>query len=303
MKFSIRTKLLLGIVVVNLLGGVVTMVYLHQSYSGGVAADATRALERENATWMAIQNYGVDELGPLTDPKNAASYVSELKKISGADYALLLDKSVLDKTTYATQRQALGLSNNFDEGGRYVQVALTNSSWTKEFQFSPAADTIPVTGKLIGVKNGACSRTCHGSVTGQGDYWGVTWSKKPGITEADGVVPVSSGGRRIGVLYSIQNFSEQADAARSSILRTIFVISITLLGAAIVIGMMMDTWVFRRLNKMTAAIEDLSVRVAGGDFDAHFEPDGTDDEIGEFEKFFARFMDLISATVKSLSNR
>ena len=65
--------------------------------------------------------------------------------------------------------------------------------------------------------------------------------------------------------------------------------------------MMMDMWVFRRLNNMTAAIEDLSVRVAGGDFDAHFEPDGTDDEIGEFEKFFARFMDMISATFKALS--
>lgn len=291
----------MGIVLVNLLGGVVTMVYLHQSYSGGVAADATRALERENASWMAIQNYGVDELGPLTDPKNAASYVSELKKISGADYALLLDKSVLDKTTYAAQRQALGLSNNFDDGNRYVQVALTNPSWSKEFQFNPAADTIPAKGKLIGVKNGACSRLCHGSVTGQGDYWGVTWSKKPGITEADGVVPVSSGGKRIGVLYSIQDFSEQADAARSSIIRTLFVIGITLLGAAIAIGMMMDTWVFRRLTKMTAAIEDLSVRVAGGDFDAHYEPDGTDDEIGEFEQFFARFIDLVSATVKSLS--
>lgn len=301
MKFSIRTKLLAGVVLVNLLGGVVTMVYLHQSYSGGVAADATRALARENATWMAIQNYGVDELGPLTDPKNATSYVSELKKITGADYALLLDKSVLDKTTYATQRQALGQSNNFDEDGRYVQIALTNPSWAKEFKFNPAADSIPVNGKLVGVKNGACSKLCHGSVTGQGDYWGVTWSKKPGITEADGVVPVSSGGKRIGVLYSIQNFSEQADAARGSIIRTIFVIGITLLGAALVIGMMMDTWVFRRLNRMTTAIEDLSVRVAGGDFDAHFEPDGTDDEIGEFEQFFARFIDLISATVKSLS--
>ena len=83
MKFSIRTKLLLGVVLVNLLGGVVTMVYLHQSYSGGVAADATRSLARENATWMAMQTYGVDELGSLTDPKGATAFVSEMKKITG----------------------------------------------------------------------------------------------------------------------------------------------------------------------------------------------------------------------------
>jgi HAMP domain-containing protein len=301
MKLSIRSKLLLGVVLVNLLGGIVTMLYLHQSYSGGVAADATRSLVRENAAWLAIQTYGSDELGPLTDPKAAAAYVSEMKKITGADYALLLDRSALDRTTYAAQRQAAGLPDNFDESGRYVQIALTNNAWTKEFQFNPAPDKVPAMGRLIGVKNGACSKTCHGSVTGRGDYWGVTWSKKPGITEADGVVPVSVGGKKIGVLYSIQNFSEQADAARTSIIRTILVIGITLLGAALGIGMMMDMWVFRRLNNMTAAIEDLSVRVAGGDFDAHFEPDGTDDEIGEFEKFFARFMDLISATLKALS--
>jgi hypothetical protein len=44
----------------------------------------------------------------------------------------------------------------------------------------------------------------------------------------------------------------------------------------------------------------MSVRVAGGDFDAQFVPDGTYDEIGEFEEFFARFMDLMSQTLKSL---
>jgi HAMP domain-containing protein len=65
----------------------------------------------------------------------------------------------------------------------------------------------------------------------------------------------------------------------------------------------METLVFRRLNKMIESIEDISVRVAGGDFDAHFVADGSMDEIGQFEQFFARFMDLISATLKSLINR
>ena len=33
----------------------------------------------------------------------------------------------------------------------------------------------------------------------------------------------------------------------------------------------------------------------------HFQPDGTNDEIGRFEQFFARTMDLVSSTLKSLS--
>jgi HAMP domain-containing protein len=84
-------------------------------------------------------------------------------------------------------------------------------------------------------------------------------------------------------------------------MQTLFVIGGTLLAATIAIGMMIDIWVFRRLRRMTESMEDISMRVAGGDFDARFEPDGTSDEIGQFEDFFARFMDLVSATLKQLA--
>jgi hypothetical protein len=253
MNFSIRFKLLTGVVLMNLLGGVITMVYLHQSYSGGVAADATRSLVRENATWLAMQQYGADKLGDITNPKGAAAYVAEMHKITGANYGLLIQKQALDPTTYAAERQAAGLPNNYNSSDPYVLVAMTDES-AGDFKFNPPPDKIPATGKLVGVKNGACSKLCHGTMTAQGDYWGVTWSKKPGVTEADGVLPVEVGGKRIGVLYSIQNFSAQADAARASIVRTLVVIGITLLVATLVIGWMIDSWVFQRLHKMTAAM-------------------------------------------------
>ena len=302
MKFSIRFRILTGVVLVNLLGAAVTMVYLHQSYSGGVAQTATVALTQGNATWTAVQKLGTDELGNIKDPKAAAAYVAQMKQVTGDEYALLIDKKELDPAAYAKARQAAGLPNNYDEGTTYVTVALTKDEWAKEFQFNPTPDSVPEMGKLVGVKNGACSKTCHGSVKGQGDYWGVTWSDEAGVTEAHGVVPVSVANKPIGVLYSIQDMSTQANAARSSILQTLLVIGLTLLFATLAIGLMIDMWVFRRLRRMTQSIEDISMRVAGGDFDAHFEPDGTTDEIGTFESFFARFMDLVSATLKSLSS-
>jgi HAMP domain-containing protein len=302
MKVSIRFKILVGVVLVNLLGAMVTMVYLHQSYSGGVAADATRSLTETNATWVAVQKLGGSQLGKVTDPKAAAAYLAQMKEITGSDFAMLIDKQQLDKATYAKARQAAGLPDNYDEGTTYVQVALTNDELAKEFQFNPTPDSVPEIGKLVGVKNGACSKLCHGSVSGHGDYWGVTWSDQPGVTQAHAVMPVTINNKPIGVLYSIQDFSAQADAARASMIQTLLVIGITLLIATIAIGMMIDLWVFRRLARMTGAIEDISMRVAGGDFDAHFEPDGTGDEIGKFEEFFARFMDLISATLKSMSS-
>lgn len=301
MKFSIRFRILAGVVLVNLLGIIVMMVYLHQSYSGGVAQTATVALTRGNATWTAMQKLGSDEIGDVKDPKAAAAYVAQMKEITGQEYSLMIEKSKIDPAAYAKARTAAGLPNNYDEGTTYVTMALTKDEWAKEFQFNPTPDSVPEIGKLIGVKNGACSKLCHGSMKAEGDYWGVTWSESPGVTEAHGVVPVVVGGAPIGILYSIQDMSEQANAAKSSMFQTFAVVGITLVLATLAIGWMIDVWVFQRLRNMTDAIEDISMRVAGGDFDAHFEADGTTDEIGQFESFFARFIDLISGTLKSLS--
>ncbi len=299
-NLSIRTKILVGVVVVNLLGAIVVMVYLHQSYSGGLAVTASEAVGTSAATWNMIQSLGGDEIGSIRDVKAAQAYVDKMKEITGTDYALMLDKSQVDAAAYAKMREAAGLPDNYAEGDTYVTIALTNPEWANEFQFKPTPDAVPETGKLIGVANGACSRTCHNGVQGQGDYWGVRWSSEPGISEAHGVTPVSEDGKPVGVLYSIENVTDTANAARRSMYETLIVISITLLVCTLAIGYMVDAWVFRRLRRMTQSMEDMSVRVAGGDFDAHFVPDGSNDEIGQFEQFFARFMDLISATLKAM---
>jgi len=115
------------------------------------------------------------------------------------------------------------------------------------------------------------------------------------------VSPVSDAdGNVLGVLYSIEVITESADAAKDSMIRTLVVIGITLLVATLVIGGLLDTLVFKRLSRMITSMEDISMRVAGGDFDAHYKSEGPDDEIGKFEQFFSQFMDLISMTLKSL---
>ena len=300
MKFSIRFRILTGVVLVNLIGILVVMVYLHQSYSGNVAVTATKQVLMNARLWDGMQKLGGDEIGSPKDPKAAAAYVEQLKAITGNEYAMLIDKQALDPAAYAKAREAAGLPDNYAEGATYVQVALTKEEWAKEFEFKPAPDSVPEVGKLVGVKNGACSKMCHNSMKAQGDYWGVAWSDEAGVSEAHGVSPISVDGKPIGVLYTIENVSDQANVARASMIRTFIVIAITLIIATLAIGAMVDIWIFRRLRAMTVAMEDISMRVAGGDFDARYEPDGTQDEIGHFEEFFARFMDLISATLKSL---
>ena len=301
-NLSIRMRILVGVVLVNMLGGIIVMVYLHQAYSGGVEVTATKSVAVTAAGWQAVQDLGGDEIGSLKDSKAGTSYVEHMKAITGSEYALLIDKTAIDPVAYAKMREAQGLPDNFAEGGTYVMVATTKPEWAGEFQFNPTPDAVPEVGKLIGVKNGACSKTCHNGISGEGDYWKVAWSDIPGVSQAHGVTPISENGKPIGVVYGIEDVSSQATAARTSMLQTAFVIILTFIVATLAIGWMIDVWVFRRLRLMTQSMEDLSVRVAGGDFDAHFVPDGTNDEIGTFEQFFARLMDLMSATLKALIN-
>jgi HAMP domain-containing protein len=302
-NLSIRTKILTGVLIVNMLGICAVMIYLHESYAGGLDVAATKAVVMTGASWDVLQEQASKNLGSFTDPKAAQAYIANLKSITGADYALLVDRSALNAKAYAKARQAANQPNNFDEGDTYVQVATTNEDLADEMQFEPTANDVPETGKLVGIENGACAQTCHNGVKGSGDYWKVKWNDDKG-TDAHAVYPISSAkGQPIGVLYSIEDISASADAAKATMVRTFMVIAITLIVSTLLIGMMVDLWVFKRLNLMVASMEDISMRVVGGDFTARFEPDGSNDEIGRFEQFFGNLMDLMTSSLQSLSSK
>lgn len=299
-NLSIRTRILSGVVLVNLIGMVVVMIYLHQSYSGGLDVTAQKSATQGVAAWNELTKYGADSVGPVTDTEAASAYLASMKEITGAEYGLLLAKGGVQQAEYEAQREKADLPSNWDERENYVLAASTSDAVAENMQLDTAADSIPEIGKLVGVENGACSKTCHGAVTGRGDFWGVRWSRDS-VSRAHTVFPVSDEkGAVVGVIYEIEDISRAADAARSSMVQTIIVIVTGLIVATVLIGWMLDALVFRRLRHMIVSIEDLSVRVAGGDFDAHYAPSDTDDEIGHFEQFFARFIDLVSGTLKSL---
>lgn len=299
-NISIRTRILTGVVLINLLGALAVVVYLHQSYSGGLDVTAQQSATLGLASFEQLRDVGADELGAITATGMPGAYLDRMKKITGADYGLLLDKSGIDKKAYEEARAKANLANNWDERETYVLVATTDEALSEKMQLKAPSADVPEAGKIVGVENGACSQTCHGAVKGSGDYWAVSWSTDA-RSRTHAVFPITdSAGKPIGIIYSIEDISAAADAAKASMIRTLVVFGITLLVATLGIGGMMDVWVFRRLAGMITMMEDLSVRVAGGDFSVHFEPDGTSDEIGRFEQFFARFLDLVSATLKSV---
>lgn len=300
-NMSIRTKILSGIVLVNLVGMVTVAVYMHGSYAGGLDVTAQKSVTQGVAAWGELSNMGAETLGNPTESKAASSYITALKNITGAEYAMLVEKSQVDEQSYAAAREKAGLPNNWDERDNYVLVAATDDTAAEQMQMNATADTIPEIGRLVGVENGACSKTCHGAVSGEGDFWGVSWSEDSS-SRAHTVFPVTDqAGKTVGIVYSIEDISAQANAAKSAMMQTVLVIIAGLIAATLVIAWLLETLVFRRLRHMILSIEDLSVRVAGGDFDAHFTPDESGDEIGHFEQFFARFIDLVSGTLKALA--
>lgn len=297
---SIRTKILLGVFLINFIGLVTVMVYLHESYSGGVDVTAQKSVAMMTNTWGEMSKVAADEFGPVTVRTGAMKYADALKAITGADIGIMLDKSAISKDAYEKQLAAANLPSNWDERQNYVLVASTDAALSDEMQLNATADTIPEIGKVIGVENGACSKTCHGAVTGTGDFWKVRWSKDS-KSRAHVVFPIlDDGGKIVGVVYGIEDVTDAADAARASQVRTFSVIAFGLVLATALIAWLLNSLVFRRLNNMIMTMEDISVRVAGGDFGARYTPTGSNDEIGKFEQFFARFMDLISSTLQSL---
>lgn len=298
---SIRLKILSGVVLINLIGAAIVVVYMHQSYSAGLDDEAQIVITHSIAAWDNMQD--LSDAKVSADPAVLATspdWLNRMKDQSGNDYFLLLEKEKVDPAAYAEAREASGQGNNWDEHDMYVTALSTSDELYTEADFNVPAGDVPETGKLIGIENGSCSKMCHDGMTVEGDYWTVAWSDDSN-SRAHGVFPVSDdSGQVVGVVYSIENITRTADMAKDSMVRTVLVILATLLVATLVIGGMLDSLVFKRLAKMITSIEDISMRVAGGDFDAHYEASGSNDEIGKFEKFFSDFIGLVSMTMKSL---
>jgi HAMP domain-containing protein len=301
-NLSIRTRILAGVVLVNLLGAMGVMVYLHQSYSNSLDTVIARTGTQGLAAWEEIK--GVDVvLDPIAQPQEAANILESMKAVTGVDYGLLIDKGATDQATYSAAREVIGEASAWEERDNYALLASTDEDLAQDMHFELAPSEVPENSRVIGVEVGSCTKTCHDGITGEGDYWTIRWSNSSS-SKGHAVFPVFAAGTEpVGVIYAIENISDQADAANKGMMQTLFAVALTLIVATLTIGMLLDLLVLRRLAGMTKGIQEISMRVAGGDFNAHYDPDGTTDEIGSFEKFFSDFINLVSITLKQLSGQ
>lgn len=219
---------------------------------------------------------GYMELGQEID-----SFLGEVKKNTGHDVGLLLLKSKMDHKTWADAAKAKGEKDIWNERADYVLVGTSSTGFEREMDFEGKPSELPEDGKVLG-----------------------TFDEDEGKVESRSVFPLrDAAGEAIGVVFVEGDLTEQVSrlAATRTAVMTSVAIMVALVAALIVL--MLNLLVFRRLDAMIASMEEVSVRIAGGDFDARFEAGDAKDEIGDFERFFARFVDTVTGALRMLAGR
>jgi HAMP domain-containing protein len=215
-------------------------------------------------------------LGYLEVAEEIDHFLGHIKRQTGDDYTLVVEKAFLDEKALASVRR--GKPAGWGERGRTVVVDSTGGDPIVEVDLDLAS--VPDRGLLLG------------------EIW------EDGRRVVRGVVPVKdAAGRRVGGLFVAHDISAlRANmlAARRGIYALLVLVAAVL--AALLVALV-NRLVVRRLDQMIATMEDLSVRLAGGDYDVAAPRPSSRDEIGRFEEFFGRFLQVVTGLLRELARR
>jgi sensor histidine kinase regulating citrate/malate metabolism len=217
-------------------------------------------------------------IGYLELGEEISQFASRLKAQTGFDLGVLLTKAGLNKADWASTRAALKLPDNWDARAGVV-VAQSTLSNEDMLLYQAELDALPPEGLVL--EQVRTEQTTH----------------------MRGIFPISdAAGKTAGAIVVLTDITDLGRSVESA-QRTSLLVTMSLgLILSLTVWLLLDRLVFRRLAVMADHLEELSLRVAGGDFDieAGLEADPRKDEIGRLEQFLAQFLALIGGTLKSL---
>jgi|GEM_PF-1092301 len=188
------------------------------------------------------------------------TFLERMKKLSGNEYGLVVEKSAMKHEQWTSTRKHLGDRDNWDDMKDLLLVQDTAKDATI-FQYEGSIADVPEGGKALELRT------------------------KDGRTYSRGVFPVSDmAGRKVGavfVLHDITALQSEMNKSRQHAIVTMMVLMVIL--AFVLIGVF-QALVVRRLEKMTR----VATRVVGGEFNLEVVP-AANDEIGAFETLFEQF--------------
>jgi HAMP domain-containing protein len=221
---------------------------------------------------------GGKALGYMALGEEIDSFLERMRAQTGDDYGLLVEKRFLDRRAWASS--TAGRRDSWDDLPDAVVVSATAAA-PPIVDAGVKLESVPDSGLLLDER------------------------ERGGRSFVRGIVPVTdAAGRRVGALF----VQHDTTALRSSMTRVRTAILCAAAAAAVLLAALL-VWlaqrlVFARLARMTATMEDLMARLAGGDYDVarDMKPSGAD-EIGRFEGFFGQFLVVIEGVLKVLTGQ
>ena len=216
---------------------------------------------------------GYMELGQEID-----DFLHRMKAETGDEYALVVQKRFLDEKAWAATRGER--RNNWGDDPEVVSVDATS---TEPGLLGASADVrdVPDAGHYLGQLDRGSRHFVRG------------------------VVPVlDAAGQRVGGLFVLHDVTALHDRLVSEQTNVALLIGAVAVVVLALLYVLVEVLVFRRLSRMTQAMQRVSVRLAGGDYDvgATLQPSAPD-EIGRFERFLASFLSTIGSTLRELERR
>lgn len=264
----------------ELSGDLVRLMALDAAIRTGVAASGIE-LDRTALAFRVVRPVvlkgriqGYVELG-----EGIEGFLARLKRETGDDFALVMHKGFLEESAWAAAR-GVG-RNNWSDDPEVVTVEATSPDVLVPGAIGDVRQ-IPEGGRFI-------------------ERFG-----KGGVRQlVRGVVPVhDAAGRTVGGLFVVHDVGALREKLRGEQLRVIVLIGLLALAVFGVILLVLERLVFRRLERMTRAMEDASTRLAGGDYEIGGSISRSEqDEIGRFESFLGSFLATIGATFRQLEKR
>jgi methyl-accepting chemotaxis protein len=218
---------------------------------------------------------GYMELGEEID-----SFLARMKADTGDELALVVEKKYLDEREYAAARERANRPNNWADDAEIVAIDVTDPSSAVVGSAADLRD-LPDGGRFLE----AVERGPRAFVRG--------------------VVPVlDAAGRRTGGLFVLHDVTAVRDRARGQQVRGVVLMVVVAVAVLALLFVSFEWLVFRRLARMSKAMETVSTRLAGGDYDVGdtIQPSAAD-EIGRFEGFLRSFLGTMGATLRELEKR
>ncbi len=235
-----------------------------KTYAAGKELGKTAfALRVVHPYYQGNKLIGYMELGQEID-----DFLSDMKKQTGADFALLVKKKYLDKGDWASVRETKGLQNNWDS---MKDVLVVDNTYENEsiYQYGNDIEKLPDEGKVLG------------------------YAKVEGQDFTRSIFPIyDAGHRKVGGIFVLYNITHIQESLKSAFLYSILSVAGISLILMLVIIVFLNKLILKRLGKVTRAVTLL----VGGDYETRIEPSG-DDEIGKFEKLFERFRTVFANAI------